>query len=156
LKVQIRRLLLIWFPIVVMAGLCAWFWLPRGITYWQVSRLSNPVRAACEAGKDKLVLAEVADFDWDQVVILGPFVSRPWAAAALGYPWPDYLDYPQLWADNKYAGLLFLKDSRIVRTQLHWREYGEFSYPMRRIARERAVFHIQRTGTDCAFVPLTL
>jgi len=156
LKVQIRRLLLVWFPLVAMAGLCAWFWLPRGINYWQVSRLSSPVRAVCEAGQDRLVLADVADFDWDEVAILGPYVSRPWAAKVLGYPWPDYLDYRELWGGDTYAALLFLKDSRIVRTQLHWRTHGEFPYPQRRIARDSAVFNIQRTGNDCAFVPLTL
>ena len=153
---RIRRLLLFWFPLAALIGIGAYFWLPRAIRHIEVARFSGPVRQACEAGRDRLVLAQVADFDWDEVVILGPFVSRAWAARALGYPWPDYLAHPELWGGDKFAGFLFLKQGRIVRTQLHWRSHGAFSYPMRRIARDRAVFHIQRMGKDCANAQFTL
>ena len=153
---RIRRLLLFWFPLIALIGIGAYFWLPRAIRYVEVARFSGPVRQACEAGQDRLTLADVADFDWDEVVIFGPFVSRPWATSALGYPWPDYLDYRDLWAGADYAGFLFLKDDRIIRTQLHWRSHGEFSYPMRRIARDKAVFHIQRTPDGCTNAQFTL
>jgi len=154
--VRIRRLLLFWFPGAALLALVCFYWLPKGLDYLEVRRFSGPVRQACEAGRDRLALSEVAPFDWDEVVILGPYVSRPWAAAALGYPWPDYLDYRYLWGSDRYAAFLFLKESRIVRTQLHWRDHGEFSYPMRRIARDRAVFHISRPGGRCTFAELPL
>ena len=153
---QIRRLLLFWFPLAALIGLCVYFWLPRGIRYLEVNRLSGPVLQACEAGQQRLVLADVARFDWDEVAILGPYVSRPWAARVLGYPWDDYLDYRELWGGDTYAALLFLKEGQIVRTQLHWRTHGEFPYPLRRISRDQAVFDIQRGDKGCAFAQLTL
>ena len=153
---RIRRLLLFWFPLAALIGLCAYFWLPRGLHYLEVKRLSGPVRQACEAGQARLVLADVADFDWDEVAILGPYVSQSWAARVLGHPWEGYEQYRLFIADGRYAMLLFLKDSRIMRSQLHWRTHGEFPYPMRRIARDKAVFHIQRTGGSCEFAQLTL
>jgi hypothetical protein len=83
-------------------------------------------------------LRQVADFDWDRVLIVAPGVSHARISKALGREWTGVagVDFGEL--------LIFRRGDEIARFA-NYRGIGRFKgfEPLQEIARDRAVFQVR-------------
>jgi hypothetical protein len=84
-------------------------------------------------------LAQVADFDWDRVLIVAPGVSRARISRELGRDWTGVAGLDQ-------GALLIFRRGDDVARFANYRGTGRFEgfEPLQEIPRERAVFQVRQ------------
>lgn len=79
------------------------------------SSLSAKLSAKAHA-QQPFNLREIAEFEWDRVVLLGPYSDRATAERALRTKWPEYF-LVGLESSDSFSLIVFAKGSRIVQAQ---------------------------------------
>ena len=100
--------------LVIAAGIAlalAW----RRFEYLVPSGVAGQLASASRAGQ-AVDLAQLAKFEWDRVVFLGPYASQADAERALGMPWPEY---PLLGLDSadSFSLIAFADGARLARVE---------------------------------------
>jgi hypothetical protein len=76
--------------------------------------IAGPLRSAVRNHQSVIELSRFTDFDWDQVVFLGPYTPRSIAEKATGSTWPDYEAW-DLERSDTFSLVVFIKDGVRVR-----------------------------------------
>ena len=92
-----------------------------------------------QRNEDTIVLADVTDFGWDEVLVASPDATREDITEALGSEWKGELEFR--------AGelLVFLRDGHAVRFADYRGEgrFEGFDEPVARFSRDGAVFSVR-------------
>lgn len=111
--------------------------------------VSDALEDAIEHASDgtRIDLAGLADFEWDDFVVLGPYTTREGVDRALGFAWPGF-DAWGLELSDSFSLLVFLQGESVVRVDRHRRCVPDFSPEVlgRRIPRSDASFNLVRRG----------
>ncbi len=95
------------------------------------------------SGRTFVHLAEVVDFDWDRVCILGPYSDNKAAQQTLGLEW-DAEANTSISSNDTIALLVFLKGNMVAEAVEHPRHDGDFTNLSRKCyLREKAMFSHQ-------------
>jgi hypothetical protein len=102
-----------------------------------------------EQGAKELRLAEVTDFQWEQVYLFGPYAPRTSVCNTLGVQ-AKYCErvVPFESTDDGEMSLAFLAEGRVVRYVPHSRWNGDFTpVPTAQpLARANAIFRVVQDG----------
>ncbi len=110
--------------------------------------------ASASRGAQAIDLAQLTDFEWDRVVLLGPYTSHAEAERVLGMPWPEY---PLLGLESadSFSLIVFANGARLARVERVDRCGPDFSTNLlaRPISRANGRFRFE-TRNGCAIMVL--
>ena len=89
--------------------------------------ITTAIEQQLEAGKKQIALAELTDFEWDTVVILGPYSPAETANKALGFTWSDYHQFDDALISEVSDVMVFAKAGKVVKAFVHPRYMGDFT-----------------------------
>ena len=117
------------------------------------SRIDLPsVLAHAAANRDtrEFRVSEHTDFNWRELVILGPYTNQKAADAALGFHWAGYSDYTSEMSDSFFV-MVFVKENSVVRALKIPRCSPDFAVPdlRKRIPVSRAKFLVVGQDSSC-------
>lgn len=111
------------------------------------SSLSATLSAKAES-RQPFSLRDIAEFEWDRVVLLGPYTDRATAERALQIGWPEYA-LLGLQSSDSFNLIVLAKGSRVVQAQKLMRCLPDFDPGIlaKSISRAEANFHfVSRSG----------
>lgn len=104
--------------------------------------------------QDVFDMTDVTDFDWDKMIVFGPYTSREEMEKKVGQKWTTYSfigyyafqktifgKYPL--DDDSYNKVIFIKDDKIVLDATFNRGQVDFTLLDQVITREEARFHVE-------------
>jgi hypothetical protein len=138
--------------IVIAVGIAlalAWwrfeYLVPTGVA----KRLASESR-----GNRAIDLAQLTGFEWDRVVLLGPYTGQAEAERALGIRWPEY-PLLGLGASDSFSLIVFADGSRLARVERIERCSPDFSPDLlaRPISRAGGRFRFEARAGCMTMVP---
>lgn len=127
--------------VVLVAVVVAWtVWGRFG--YLIRSGVGAELEARARAGSGTAFkLSELTDFEWEQVIFLGPYTSQEKADKALGFHWPEYSKYGVfgLQVSDTFNLLVFTGSGRVVYAEKTRRCAPDFDKSLESIAVLRSV-----------------
>lgn len=104
--------------------------------------------AAC---KNQIILAEITDFQWDRVVILGPYTPAETANKVLGFTWNDYDRFEDALKSEGSDVIIFVKTGKVIKAFEHSRVAGDFTGNALNasLTPQQAVFEVVADSRGC-------
>ena len=120
--------------------------------------ISTEISQKIATGKKQIVLTEITDFNWDQVVILGPYTPHQDANEVLGFTWDAFEQYNEALMSEYKDVIIFIKNRKIIKTFIHPRTLGNFTDNSLRVALTptQAVFEVIQPYKDSDWKTLQL
>lgn len=75
---------------------------------------------------DGIRVRDLTDFEWEALVVLGPYTTRETAEAALGFPWPGFERF-DLASSDSFSVLVFMYKGSVVHAERHPRCKPDFA-----------------------------